>query len=47
LETQLLTAERLAYLTAAGLLEEVEALRRKTLNFIKYKRAGQSKGADE
>jgi four helix bundle protein len=35
-ETQLIIAERLAYLTADKLLEEVEALRRMTLNFIKY-----------
>ena len=35
-ETQLIIAEKLRYLKADKLLEEVEALRRMTLNFIKY-----------
>jgi len=35
-ETQLIIAEKLSYLRADNLLEEVEALRRMTLNFIKY-----------
>ncbi len=35
-ETQLIIGERLQYLSATGLLQEVEALRRMTLNFIKY-----------
>lgn len=46
-ETQLIIAEKLRYLTASKLLEEVEALRRMTLNFIKYlksKDAGQMSG---
>ena len=36
LETQLIIAEKLGYLRADNLLEEVEALRRMTLNFIRY-----------
>lgn len=36
METQLIIAEKLNYLKANKLLEEVEALRRMTLNFIKY-----------
>ncbi len=35
-ETQLLIAEKLGYAKASTLLEEVEVLRRMTLNFIKY-----------
>lgn len=35
-ETQLIIAEKLRYIRANKLLEEVEALRRMTLNFIKY-----------
>jgi four helix bundle protein len=35
-ETQLIIAEKLGYHSANNLLEEVEALRRMTLNFIKY-----------
>jgi len=35
-ETQLIIAEKLRYLRENSLLEEVEALRRMTLNFIKY-----------
>ncbi len=35
-ETQLIIAEKLRYLKADKLLEEVEALRRMTLSFIKY-----------
>jgi hypothetical protein len=47
LETQLFIAERLGYLKPVDLAEEVEALRRKTLNFIKYMKSGKSKGANE
>jgi four helix bundle protein len=35
-ETQLIIAEKLKFLNASKLLGEVEALRRMTLNFIKY-----------
>ena len=35
-ETQLIIAEKLKFLNASKLLKEVEALRRMTLNFIKY-----------
>ena len=35
-ETQLMIAERLGYTKTDPLLDEVEALRRMTLNFIKY-----------
>jgi len=35
-ETQLIIADKLKFLKAEKLLEEVEALRRMTLNFIKY-----------
>lgn len=35
-ETQLIIAEKLKYLNANDLLEEVEALRRMSLSFIKY-----------
>lgn len=35
-ETQVIIAEKLRYLRGSKLLEEVEALRRMTLNFIKY-----------
>lgn len=45
LETQLVIAGRLKYVDPAALLEEVEALRRKTLNFIKYMKATKSEGA--
>lgn len=47
LETQLFIAERLGYLDAAERSEEVEALRRKTLNFIKYMKSNKNKGASE
>ncbi len=47
LETQLFIAERLKHMEAAKLLEEVEALRRKTLNFIKYMKSNKNKGASE
>jgi four helix bundle protein len=47
LETQLFIAERLKYLKPAGLLEEVEALRRKTLNFFKYMRSEQGEETSE
>lgn len=47
LETQLFIAEKLGYLKPADLLEGVEALRRKTLNFIKYMKSGKNKGANE
>jgi four helix bundle protein len=42
-ETQLIIAEKLGYLSANNLLEEVEALRRMTLNFIKYLKSKNSK----
>ena len=42
-ETQLIIAEKLKYLKADKLLEEVEALRRMTLNFIKYLKSKGSK----
>jgi four helix bundle protein len=35
-ETQLLISQRLGYLTDEEILEDVEHLRRKLLNFIKY-----------
>jgi four helix bundle protein len=35
-ETQLILAQKLEYLKTDELLQEVEALRRMTLNFIKY-----------
>ena len=44
LETQLVIAGRLRYLEPTALLEEVETLRRKTLNFIKYMKSGKSEG---
>ncbi|MBN1505409.1 MAG: four helix bundle protein [Sedimentisphaerales bacterium] len=44
LETQLVIAGRLKYLDPAALLEEVEALRRKMLNFIKYMKSARDKG---
>lgn len=47
LETQLVIAERLKYLDAAALLEEVETLRRKTLNFIKYMKSDRNKGTSK
>jgi four helix bundle protein len=40
LETQLIIAEKLGYLRGMELLDEVEALRRKTLNLIKYMKSG-------
>ncbi len=40
LETQLMIADKLGYLKAAELLDEVETLRRKTLNLIKYMKSG-------
>ena len=45
LETQIVIAGRLKYLDPADLLEEVEALRRKTLNFIKYMKSSKNAGA--
>jgi len=42
-ETQLIISEKLGYLSADNLLEEVEALRRMTLNFIKYLKSKNSK----
>jgi four helix bundle protein len=45
LETQVIIAERLGYLKGAALLEEIETLRRKTLNLIKYMRTDKSDGA--
>ena len=42
-ETQLLIAERLGYLTDHEMLEHVEHLRRKLLNFIKYIKGKASK----
>ncbi|MHC4543319.1 MAG: four helix bundle protein [Planctomycetota bacterium] len=42
-ETQLIIAEKLGYLSANNLLEEVEALRRMSLNFIKYLKSENSK----
>jgi len=36
LETQLIIAQRLQYLKSDSIFEEVEKLRRKLLNFIKY-----------
>lgn len=44
LETQVIIAERLGYLKGASLLEELEALRRKTLNLIKYMKTNRSDG---
>ncbi|MEN6426645.1 MAG: four helix bundle protein [Phycisphaerales bacterium] len=44
LETQVIIAERLGYLEGTSLLEDVEALRRKTLNLIKYMKTGRSEG---
>lgn len=42
-ETQVIIAERLGYLETNRLLEEVEVLRRMTLNFIKYHKSKGSK----
>ncbi len=42
LETQIIIAERLGYLKGMALHEDVEALRRKTLNLVKYMKS--SKG---
>jgi len=39
IETQLMIAENLRYLNARDLLNDVEVLRRMTLNFIKYQKA--------
>ncbi len=36
IETQVMIAGKLGYISAAGLLEEVKSLRRMTLNLIKY-----------
>ena len=35
-ETQIIIADRLGYLSGDKILEEIEALRKMTLNFIKY-----------
>lgn len=35
-ETQIIIAKKLQYLKATNLLEDIEVLRRMTLNFIKY-----------
>jgi four helix bundle protein len=43
LETQVVIAERLKYLDGSGLFEEIEALRRKTLNYIKYVKSKQER----
>lgn len=45
-ETQLIIAGRLSYLKTDKLLEEVEALRRMTLNFIKYLKSKSAKSAN-
>lgn len=42
-ETQLIIAEKLKFLNANKLLGEVEALRRMTLNFIKYLKSKKDK----
>ncbi|HNS21807.1 MAG TPA: four helix bundle protein [Sedimentisphaerales bacterium] len=42
LETQVIIADRLGFLKGTPLLEEVEALRRKTLNLIKYMKTNRS-----
>jgi len=42
-ETQLMIASRLKYLMNTELLEDLEVLRRMTLNFIKYLKSEQSK----
>jgi len=42
-ETQLMIASRLKYLTNTALLDDLEVLRRMTLNFIKYLKSGQGK----
>ena len=47
LETQVILAERLGYLQGTSLLEEVEALRRKTLNLIKYMKSGAKQKSGE
>jgi len=44
LETQLIIAEKLGYLRAGELLEEVETLRRKTLNLVKYMKSDVKRG---
>lgn len=41
-ETQLIIAEKLQFLSADALLQEVEALRRMTLNLIKYLKSGKA-----
>ncbi len=43
LETHLIIADKLRYLKADNLLEEVEALRRMTLNLIKYLKSKEKK----
>jgi four helix bundle protein len=40
IETQLIIADKLGYLSAINLLKEVESLRRMTLNLIKYLKSG-------
>jgi four helix bundle protein len=47
LETQVFIAEKLGYLKATELSEEVEALRRKTLNFIRYMKSNRNKGTSD
>lgn len=42
-ETQLIIASRLKYLTNTELLEDMEVLRRMTLNFIKYLKSKNNK----
>ncbi len=42
-ETQLMIAGKLDYLSEDSLLQEVEALRRMTINFIKYLKSKKSK----
>lgn len=42
-ETQLIIASRLKYLTNTELLEDIEVLRRMTLNFIKYLKSKNNK----
>ena len=39
IETQIIIADRLGYLSRNKILEEIEALRKMTLNFIKYLKA--------
>ncbi len=44
LETQVVIADRLGYFKGTPLLEEVEALRRKTLNLIRYMKTDKNDG---